>query len=55
MHWLLVSEPGKIGCRLIFRHFRYGTEDFEESGPEMETSGRDLDFGGNVAGRKRKI
>ncbi len=27
---------------------------FEETGPEMEIPGRDLDDGGNVPGKKRK-
>ena len=43
----LLVNLGKLGVD--------GTEHFGESGPKMETSGRDLDFGGNVAGRERKI
>ena len=43
--WLLVSEPGKSGLAGIFDTFWYGTEDFWESGPEIEIPGRDLAFG----------
>ena len=43
--WLLVSEPGKSGLGEIFDTFWYGTENFGESGPEMEIPGRDLAFG----------
>ncbi len=34
----------------FFDTFWYGTEDSEESGPETEISGRDLDFGRGVEG-----
>ena len=51
----LLVNLGKLGVGGIFGTFWYGTKYFEESAPKMETSGRDLDFGGNVAGRKRKI
>ncbi len=40
---------------LILGRFQNEMEVFEEVGPEMEISGRDLDGGGNVGGRKRKI
>ena len=39
----------------IFDTFWYGTEDSEESGPETEISGRDLDFGRGVDGRSFEI
>ena len=43
--WLLVSEPGKSGLGGILDTFWYGTEDFGETGPEMEIPGSDLAFG----------
>ena len=43
---------GKSGLGGIFDTFWYGKENVEESGPEMEISGRDLDFGGDGTGRK---
>ncbi len=45
---------GKSGLGGIFDTFWYGTEDFGESEPEMEIPGRDLDFGGDGTGRKKK-
>ena len=39
----------------IFDTFWYGTEDSEESGPETEISGRDLDFGRGGDGRGLEI
>ena len=45
----------KLGLGVIFDTFCYWTEDSEESGPEMEISGRDLDFGRGVDGRSLEI
>ena len=45
----------KLGLGGIFDTFCYWTEDSEESGPEMEISGRDLDFGRGVDGRSLEI
>ncbi len=39
----------------VFDTFWYGTDDSEESGPETEVSGRDLDFGRGVDGRSLEI
>ena len=39
------SEPGKSGLGGILDTFWYGTEDFGETGPEMEIPGSDLAFG----------
>ena len=39
----------------FFEMFQYGTEDSEESGPESEISGRDLDFGRGVEGMSLEI
>ena len=50
----LLVNLGKLGVGWIFDTFWYGTEYFEESGPEMEISGRDLDFGGDGTGRKEE-
>ena len=38
----------------IFDTFGDGVEDLEEWGPEMETSGRDLAFGGFGVGKRNK-
>ena len=51
-NWLLVSEPGKMEADLIFGRFGNEMEDFEETGPEKETSGRDLAGGGDEAGEE---
>ena len=54
-NWFLVSEPGKYGVGILFLMFWYGTEYSEESGPETDISGRDLDFGRGVDGRSFEI
>ena len=45
----------KLGLGGFFDTFWYGTEDYEESGPETEIPGRDLDFGRGVDGRSLGI
>ena len=45
----------KLGLGGFFDTFCYWTEDSEESGPEIEISGRGLDFGRGVDGRSLEI
>ena len=51
----LLVNLAKLGLGGFFDTFCYWTEDSEESGPEMEISGRDLDFGRGVDGRSLEI
>ena len=46
---------GNFGVGGIFDTFWYGAEYVEESGPEMDMSGRDLDFGRGVDRRSLEI
>ena len=46
---------GKSGVGVFFDTFWYGTEYFEESGPGIKTSGRDLGFGRGGDGRGLEI
>ena len=45
MPGLLLVNLGKLGVGGSFGTFWYGTEDFGETGPEIEIPGRDLAFG----------
>ena len=46
---------GNFGLGIFFDTFWYGMEDFEETGPDMEISGRNLDFRRGVGGRSLEI
>ena len=49
------GEPGKIGGAGFFFILLYGTEDSEESGPDVEISRRDLYPGRAVDGKGIQI
>ena len=51
----LLVNLGNCGLGGLLGTFGYGTEDYEESGPETEIPGRDLDFGRGLAGRSLGI
>ena len=53
--WLLVSEPGFFGLGTILTTFWYEIEDFGETRPDSETSGRDLAPGKGLGGRLADI
>ena len=55
MFGFLLVNLGKFGLGSFFDTFWYGMEDFEETGPDMEISGRNLDFGRGVDGRSLEI
>ena len=50
-NWFLVSEPGFFRLGTILTTVWYEIEDFGETRPESETSGRDLAPGKGLGGR----
>ena len=55
LDWLLVSEPRTPGMAWNLNRYRYKTADLGESGPDLEISRKDSDFGSSLDWRSMDI